>query len=716
MKIFHVINSLGTGGSESVLYTLIKKDKKNTHYIFVISERGERIQSFQKIKNCRIINLTNFIFIKRIFLFLKFLKLEKKRQKQVCINSWMYKAHIFCFIAKFKINFQLLIHVRHCGITNKHTIINKLPIYINLYLSKLFADKIIYNSYFSRKNHQKIGFEKTKGQVIQNGFEKTNNGKKTFNRKFKNKIVIGMLARQNFIKDHITLIKAFIEVFGERKNLVLFLQGAGLKNDRNIKNLIKNKNIYISPSLDKEYFYSQIDLHVLSSFGESFPNVVAESMQRKIITISSDVGDVRYMLPKDFIFKCADEKELKKKLITIVNKIEKKDKMLILLKQQFQKKINEDFKFNIQLNRFKSLWKIHSNLKKILFIIPSLEGGGAERVMTFLANDLKKKNYNVTILVLGSNQESDYKVDKNIKVIFLNKSRSIFATYQIVKYFFKNFDIAISTIVQCNILCIFAKFFSFSRTKLYVRETNTPSEILKYNFNLKNYFIFIIRKLYIYANLVLCNSKGVKADLKNKLKIKSRLLFFLPNSLNTDSIDLRSNESIKKINKPYFLFAGRYSKQKNIEQLLYAFNYFYKKNKKFNLYIFGKGPEKTKLKGIIKNLNLHRAIFLKPFQKNIFKYIKNSNGVLLSSKWEGMPNILLQALYLNKPVLSTNCKSGPKELKKFGYDIKLSPVNDINSYAIQMEKLSKSKINISKNLLLNKRYSNIYWKKINNLF
>ena len=163
----------------------------------------------------------------------------------------------------------------------------------------------------------------------------------------------------------------------------------------------------------------------------------------------------------------------------------KKDKTLINIKHQLQKKINENFKFNIQLDRFKSLWKIHSNLKKILFIIPSLEGGGAERVMTFLANDLKIKNYDVTILVLGSNQESDYKVDKNIKVIFLNKSRSIFATYQILRYFFKNFDIAISTIVQCNILCIIAKVLSFSRTKLYVRETNTPSEILKYNFNLK---------------------------------------------------------------------------------------------------------------------------------------------------------------------------------------------------------------------------------------
>ena len=90
-------------------------------------------------------------------------------------------------------------YVRHCSITKKHTVINKLPIYINLYLSKLFADKIIYNSYFSRENHQNIGFEKTKGQVIQNGFEKVNI-KKTFNRKFKNKIVVGMLADKILLK------------------------------------------------------------------------------------------------------------------------------------------------------------------------------------------------------------------------------------------------------------------------------------------------------------------------------------------------------------------------------------------------------------------------------------------------------------------------------------------------------------------------------------
>ena len=70
----------------------------------------------------------------------------------------------------------------------------------------------------------------------------------------------------------------------------------------NIKNLIKIK-ILIFLHLTKNILFPT-DLHVLSSFGESFPNVAAESMHRKIITISSDVGDVKYMLSKDFIFKC----------------------------------------------------------------------------------------------------------------------------------------------------------------------------------------------------------------------------------------------------------------------------------------------------------------------------------------------------------------------------------------------------------------------------
>ena len=111
---------------------------------------------------------------------------------------------------------------------------------------------------------------------------------------------------------------------------------------------------------------------------------------------------------------------------------------------------------------------------------------------------------------------------------------------------------------------------------------------------------------------------------------------------------------------------------------------------------------KKRLLRMVKRLKLERSIFIKSFNKNIFKYIRNSEGVLLSSKWEGMPNILLQSLHLNKPVLSTDCKSGPKELKKLGYNVKLAPVNDTLEYANQLKLLSKTKVNLKKNIILNK--------------
>ena len=89
---------------------------------------------------------------------------------------------------------------------------------------------------------------------------------------------------------------------------------------------------------------------------------------------------------------------------------------------------------------------------------------------------------------------------------------------------------------------------------------------------------------------------------------------------------------------------------------------------------------------------------------------------VVSDHYLMMMRILLQSLYLNKPVLSTDCRSGPKELKKFGYSVKLAPVNDTIKYANQLELLSKTKVNFKKNIILNKKYSDIYYKSINKLF
>ena len=182
----------------------------------------------------------------------------------------MYKSHIYVFIVKFFINFQLILHIRHCGITKEHSLINKLPIYITMYLSKKFANKIIYNSDFSKFNHEKIGYSKSLGTVIQNGYQQSDFKKDEKNIDKKQKIVIGMLARRNFIKDHNTLIDTFNELSKKDKNLFLYLQGAGLDRDSKLKekiSKINSNNIIISKTLDKKSFFKKIDIHVLSSYG-----------------------------------------------------------------------------------------------------------------------------------------------------------------------------------------------------------------------------------------------------------------------------------------------------------------------------------------------------------------------------------------------------------------------------------------------------------------
>ena len=146
--------------------------------------------------------------------------------------------------------------------------------------------------------------------------------------------------------------------------------------------------------------------------------------------------------------------------------------------------------------------------------------------------------------------------------------------------------------------------------RLFVRETNTPSEILKYDWSLKNYFSFFVRKFYNFSDFVICNSNGVKLDLINNVKVRKDKTFLLPNSLNTNQILKKSKEKFKDIYSPYFLYAGRLSKQKNVHQMINSFHTFYLNDKRYKLLIFGQGSEKNRLLRLIKKFKLERVLSL----------------------------------------------------------------------------------------------------------
>ena len=708
MNIFHIINSIGAGGSETFLYNLINYDKKNKHYIVVLSKKEFFFSKFKKLNNVEVFFLGNNFFI--------FSKLYKffKEKKPSMINSWMYRSHVLASLLKIFLRFSLIIHFRHVGITEKHSFFKKFLIKSSSHFISFFADEIIFNSYFSKKNHLLNGINNKNYTVIHNcfyeSFKKTNFPKLSK----KNEIVLGMLSRKNFIKDHKTLINAFLELSKKRKNIRLILKGSGL-NELEIPSLIKNKINILDASTSVEKFYSMIDIHILSSFGESFPNVVAESMIRKIPSICSNVGDANLIvLNKDFLFQTENCNQLISKINRLINIKNNYPHRWNLIKKNSKKKILNKFKSKILFLRFENLWKKNFKInKKALLVVPSLNSGGAERVISNLSNDIYLKDYSIDLLIFGKKSKYDYKINNNINTIYLNKTRSIFAFITLFKYFFnRKYKFILSTKLEANILSIFAKILSFSNTKLFVRETNTPSEILKYEFNIRNLFLVHLRRIYFLSNYIICNSTGVKENLVN-LNIDSERIVILPNSLNISNIKKLSKKHISKIKRPYFIYAGRHTRQKNLEMLIESFDTFCNFNKQYDLRIYTNIQSISRLSKFVNLMKFRKNIKVQGYKNNIYPYIKESKALLMTSNWEGLSNITLEALQLNKRVLLTDCKSGPQEIKKFGYNILLSKPNYLKGYVEKIKQLIKmDKVN---NIEINKKYTKYYNNKLDYL-
>ena len=141
--------------------------------------------------------------------------------------------------------------------------------------------------------------------------------------------------------------------------------------------------------------------------------------------------------------------------------------------------------------------------------------------------------------------------------------------------------------------------------------------------------------------------------------------------------------------------------QKDQILLLKAFNNI-KSKLKFKLIIIGKGKNKEKLKKYIKEKNLGKNIKIINYQNNPFPYLKKADIFILSSKFEGLPNVLLEAQYLKKPIISTDCPTGPKEILlrgKAGFLFNVGDVNQLEKNIIFVSKKKNSKLLKSKSNL-----------------
>jgi glycosyltransferase involved in cell wall biosynthesis len=349
------------------------------------------------------------------------------------------------------------------------------------------------------------------------------------------------------------------------------------------------------------------------------------------------------------------------------------------------------------------------NYKTPIIFCPSIEDGGVEKNLYLISNYLINKLKNLTIV--SANNDKKKKFKKNIKFLaplinFNNSSRRIKALICLF-LIFKEFILKKN---DFSILCfqanIYAIIFCFIFQKKIIVRSNTSPSGWSDNFLKKKLFSFFFNK----ANLVIVNSSEFKNEMKKKLNIESKLIY---NPLNYKEIKLKSKNKIKikfyENNTTNFISVGRLTDQKDHMTILNAIKVIKNKivNPKVKLLIIGKGTNYKTLDLYIKKNKLENIVKLIGYKKNPYPYIKKSDCFVLSSIYEGLPNVLLEAMSLDKYVISSNCPTGPYEiLNKIKYK-DFFKIRDHIKLAELMIKFS-----LSKNRYTNKNIKASYRKTL----
>lgn len=295
--------------------------------------------------------------------------------------------------------------------------------------------------------------------------------------------------------------------------------------------------------------------------------------------------------------------------------------------------------------------------KSIMFILPDLNAGGAERIVTTIANHLPREKYSPSILLLRKEGAYLDFLHKDVEIIDIQTPRIRHSLIPILNQIrTRKPDIVFSGYGEVNAyLSFFIKFFK--KTKFIARETNVVSK------HVTRSTIKFFYKFYNNYDKIICQSDDMFLDLKNNFNIKEDKLIKINNPVDFDFIDNQLSKSIKpeSFREDYknVVAIGNLSHRKGFDNLLKVFSHL--KDEKILLHILGDGADKEVLLKMKSDLELQNVIFHGQ-QKNPYQYLKFADLFILSSRYEGFPNVLLEAGACGTYALANDCPGGINEI------------------------------------------------------
>ena len=321
--------------------------------------------------------------------------------------------------------------------------------------------------------------------------------------------------------------------------------------------------------------------------------------------------------------------------------------------------------------------------KKILFTIPTLAGGGAERVVSVLTDALIELGYDVAIL-LEKRVDNEYTINSKVKIYLFDKDYSRNKGNKISRMIKRNK--IYSTVLEDYRPDYIVPFLVGMVRELYFIAKRMNIKIIGTLRNNPKDSSYIYRKIQNYV-LENCTSVYLQTEEQRKFITKkaNQKAFCVPNPVSKEVLLANRNlDGRKKITK--FITCGRLNKQKNHIMMIEAFLKLHKDYPETILEIYGEGQEYDTITEKIHEENAEKYIFLMGKTNNIVKTLCDADAFIFSSDYEGMPNALMEAMAVGLPCVSTDCPTGPKELIGNNERGILTPIGDSTEFYYAMTK------------------------------
>lgn len=335
---------------------------------------------------------------------------------------------------------------------------------------------------------------------------------------------------------------------------------------------------------------------------------------------------------------------------------------------------------------------------RLALFVPSMRCGGAERMTAVLAREMANRGYAVDLLLAQMEGAHLNEVHESVRVVDLKASRVVTSLPALVRYLRNKRPVALlSMMAHTNIVALCALRLANGSTRAVVSERVSLSWRIQHaTHTFSRVLPRLIKRFYPWADHIIAVSYGVADELVQLADIPRERIRTIYNPVVRPDLHEKAKAPLdhpwfKPGQPPVVLAVGRLTAQKGFPTLIQAFARV-RRYQPVRLLILGEGEQRPALETLVQRLGLEEDVGLPGFEANPYRYMARAWAFVLSSRWEGLPGVLIEALCCGVPLIATDCPSGPGEILANGKYGQLVPVEDVNALTQAIEMALAGKI------------------------